>query len=181
MATWTKELDALLVRTIRAEDGRYADAARAIARATRGKFAPHATTCLRRLRALDLAPARSLKHREASTRVDTPIPARVRAPLEARSELPAIQVLAIPLQLVDRRELRGAVDDALFAATPGWRWEIVEEAQADALACAKHRASLRGFDLVELERDRFSVTVAVREPPGYVRQLVLVVIRWRRS
>lgn len=115
-----------------------------------------------------------------STRVDTSIPTRVRAPLEVRSELPLTQVLALPLAHVDRRELRGAVDDVLFAATPGWTWEIVEEAQADALACAKHRASLRGFDLVELERDRFSVTVAVREPPGYVRQLVLVVVRHAR-
>jgi hypothetical protein len=171
--TWTPELDAILKRTID-KGGRYADAARAVRSATRGRFAPHATTCLRRLRALRPV---------VSTRVDTEeIPSRVRAPLALRSTLPVMQVLTLPLEVVEKRELRGAVDDAMYAETPGSSWEIVEDGAGDAYACARHRATLRGDDLVVLERDRASIVVAVRGPlDRSARQLVMVVVRHVRA
>lgn len=175
MASWTPELDALLEKTVRTDGGRYADAARAIDKATRGRFAPHATTCLRRLRVLDA--------RRASTRVDTApassaIPSRVRAPLATRSVLPTMQVLALPFDRVERASPRAVADEVLFAETPGWRWEIVDDGAGDALAVARHRATLRGDDLVVLERAASYVVVAVRgQAERVARQLVLVVVR----
>jgi hypothetical protein len=177
MANWTPELDALLEKTIRTDGGSYADAVRVITEATRGRFVPHATTCLRRLRVLDA--------RRASTRVDTAtsrIPPRVRAPFADRSMLPTVQVLSLPFDRVERASPQEVVDEVLFAETPGWRWEIVDDGAGDALACARHRATLRGDDLIVLERAPSYVVVAVRgRTDRLARQLVLVVVRHIRE
>jgi hypothetical protein len=175
-STWTAELDALLVKKIRVEGVRFADAARAIGEATDQAFHPHETTCIRRLRALEGRPPRPV-----FTRVNTSkIRGRVRAPLAERAQLPTAMVLTLPLERVESLGVDGAAREVLFATTPGWEWTIDEHGASDALACARHQATLTGAELVVLERAP-ELVVAIRMPGDQAgRVFALVVVRARR-
>lgn len=122
--------------------------------------------------------------REASTRVDA-IPSRVRAPLAVRVAPPGVMVLSLPLEAVERHVdgVDGVLRETLLAIPPGWTYARDPEARADAIACARHQATLRGDELVLLE-DLYDVgapVVAVGRrngPPA--RILALAVVRFSR-
>lgn len=177
---WTPQLDEVLLRTIY-EDGRYTDAARAVAHETRGRFTPHASTCYRRVLKLD--EARAIEH--ASTRVDAIAPRR-RAPVAERLPPPGVNVLALDSRACEKHRdgAAGVVRELLCAVPPGWVWTIADfdETRSDAIACARHQARLRGdeFDVVE-ETPAQPALVLVRTPGAPSRLLVLIVVRFARA
>jgi len=97
---------------------------------------------------------------------------------------PAVMVLAVPLNDVERRG-RDAVADLLAAAVPGWSWWIDdgEEALDGALASARHQAAKRGELVVVLDREMtWGVLVAFApRGTGPHRRALLVAVRFRRD
>lgn len=111
---------------------------------------------------------------------------RVRTAIDER--LPAVQVLALPLDLCDRYNdtYEGAVRDLFAATVPGWRWELdhSDDAVDGGLSAARHAANLRGENLLVLERRRNApplVAFTVNETRRPARRAILVVARFYRS
>lgn len=170
---WNQHLDRILLEAVGA-GATYDEAAKRIAEATGGRFAPHSTTCLRRKRVLDGA-------FELSTRVDNPesdnIRGRVRTTV-VRSTPPSMQVIALDLEAVDRHGLHTAVQRLFYAETPGWSWSIVQGGVGDAEACARHRAALRDEEIVVDRIDQTSAMVSVcGKLDRQTRRFIVVTVR----
>lgn len=168
-------------------------------RASRGRYTPTFVMIGKRLRALgyeERADGRWVRARRASTRVDetpaTPsttsetIPTRTRAPLAVRVAPPNVNVIALPLAMTERHPdgVEGLLRDLLCAIPPGWSWSVAdfEETRADAIACARHQATLRGdaFEVVEVTPAQPAI-VLVRSGDRPGRTFALVVVRYSRA
>jgi hypothetical protein len=166
----------------------------AVRRVTRGRYTPTADACVLRLVTLGYQrdPDRFERWRRgapASTRVDTPpiarpIRSRTRAPLPERLAPPGATVLALPLPAVEahRHGFRGLAHDLLSCSVPGWLWTLDLDAGRDAIACARHQASLRDDAFEVLEEVPGEPPVVMVRMRGKERGnlFALVVVRYAR-
>lgn len=113
------------------------------------------------------------------------IPGRVRTRPQGTLAPPNVIVLALPLSACDRHPhgVAGVVRETISAIPPGWSHSIDEAAGSDAVACARHQATLRGDDLLVIEPPApttFPVVALRRAGACSALMLTLVVVRFSR-